>query len=70
MIQIIQEALACPVVSVQVAAAWALANAADTAAGASSCPGHTVASIAQGAYPHAAHAWRQMRDAWLLYYMM
>ena len=56
-VQLIREGLTCPVVSVQVAAAWALANAADAAAAASCCSGYIIASIAQGAYPHAAHTW-------------
>ena len=37
-----------PTASVQVAAAWALANAADAAASASSCPAHILTSIAEG----------------------
>ena len=70
MVQLIQEGLTCPAVSVQVAAAWALANAGDAVADASCCPGYIIASIAQGASAHAAHAWSWMLEAWLLHYRM
>ena len=48
LVSFIKGSLTNPTASVQVAAAWALANAADAAASATSCPAHILTSIAEG----------------------
>ncbi len=68
-VQVLQEGLTCPVASVQLAAAWALANTAGTVASSAHCPGNLVASIAEGAHPHAAialasHAAAASEESW------